>query len=210
MGATLQAGFRELMRSPDKFNIDVKREAGEERLILLAKPKDEKGSIGVEVGNGVENSWSGYFSHSARESTIVVDAKRLVPLEERIGSTTIRYSDWQEAGGGQWVPRQIDVIDSGLHYRMHFAWLGDAVWLLRFSESIGPEGTVVQTRTRNVKVNGQEVAAPPTDAEHRSQEAARELLRDARPQPPVARRRPDRLRLAALVPVALVHVSHGP
>ena len=63
-----------------------------------------------------------------------------------------------------------------VHYRMHFAWLGDAVWLLRFSESISPEGTVTMTRTRKVKVNGREVAAAETDAERRSRDAARVLL----------------------------------
>ncbi|WP_406694035.1 hypothetical protein V5E97_23615 [Singulisphaera sp. Ch08] len=176
LGATLQAGFRELLRAPANFQVDVKREEGGKYLTLRVKPKDEQRPIRIEIGNGVENSWSGYLSRSAREVTIVVDAKRLVPLEEQIGSTTIRYADWQETGADKWIPRQIDVNDSDIHYRMHFAWLGDAVWLLRLSESIRPEGTVVLTRTRDVKVNGQEVAAPPTNAEQRSQSAARELI----------------------------------
>ena len=112
------------------------------------------------MGNGVENSWRGYFSQGARATTIVVDAERLVPLEEQTGATTIRYSDWQEVGPGKWVPRQIDVVGSSAHYRTHFAWLGDAVWLAESSESIGPEGTVTLTRVQNVKVNGRESPCP--------------------------------------------------
>ena len=69
-----------------------------------------KGTIRVEAGNGVENSWRGYFSHAARETSIVVDAERLVPLEEQTGATTVRYADWQDVGGGKWVPRRIDVL----------------------------------------------------------------------------------------------------
>ena len=75
---------------------------------------------------------------------------------------TIRYSDWQAAGPGKWVPGRIDVQGGSSHYRMNFAWLGDAVWLLRDSESIAPEATVPLTRTRNVVVNGRQVTAPVT------------------------------------------------
>ena len=186
-----------LMQSPERFAIELKREPGAKTLTLVAKLKDEKGPIRVEAGNGVENSWRGYFSHGARETSIVVDAERLVPLEEQTGGTTVRYSDWQDVGPGKWVPRRIDVLSGSTHYRMNFAWLGDAVWLLRSSESITPEATVPLTRTRNVIANGRHVSAPVTDAENRSQEARAGDRLDARPQPPVARRRADRRRLAA-------------
>src|SRR5262249_54590082 len=149
MGATLHAGFQALVRSPEKFAIEVKREPGAKRLTLVAKLKEEKGNLRVEVGNGVENSWRGYFAHPARETSIVVDAERLVPLEEQTGGTIVRYADWQNVGKDRWVPRRVDVLGGSVHYRMNFAWLGDAVWLLRRSESVAPEGTVTLTRTRD-------------------------------------------------------------
>ena len=176
MGATLHTGFHELVRTPEKFDIQVKRQADARTLTLRAKVKDGKGNVRVEAGNGVENSWLGYFAHLASESTIVVDAERLVPLEERTGPTAIRYSDWQEITAGRWIPRQVDVVGSGAHYRMHFAWLGDAVWLLRSSQSISPDGTFTMSRSRNAKVNGRAVAAPASDAERRSTDVARGLL----------------------------------
>jgi beta-lactamase regulating signal transducer with metallopeptidase domain len=176
MGTTLQTAFRELINSPEKFDIQIKRQAGAATLTLLVKLKDDKQRIGFEAGNGVENSWIGYISHSAREATIQVDAARLVPLEERIGSTTVRYSGWQATSNGKWIPRQIDVIGSSAHFRMHFDWLGDTLWLLRTSESITPEATVALTRTRNVKINGRDVAAASIDAERHSHEAAQQLL----------------------------------
>ena len=173
--------------------------ADAKRLTLTAKVKDATKFIGVEVGNGVENSWRGYFSHGARGTTIVVDAERWVPLEEQTGATTIRYSDWQEVGPGKWVPRQVDVVGRAAHYRMHFAWLGDAVWLAESSESIGPEGTVTLTRAQNVKVNGRQIVMAASNVQQRSRETARSILVDARSQSPLARWRPDRLRLAAAV-----------
>src|SRR5208337_3638365 len=145
-------------------------------LTLVAKLKDDKESFAIEAGNGVENSWSGYFSQGARETSIVVDVERLVPLEEQTGGTTVRYSDWQDIGPGRSVPRRVDVLGPSAHYRMNFAWLGDAVWLLRNSESITPEATLTLTRTRNVIANGQHVSAPVTDADKRSREAAQVIV----------------------------------
>lgn len=151
MGATLRVGFHNVMQAPERYSIELKREEGTKTLTLVAKPKDEKSCIGVEVGNGVENSWRGYFSHGARETSITVDAERFVPLEEQTGRTTVRYSDWDEAGPGSWVPGRIDVLNGSVHYRMNFAWLGNTVWLLRNSESITPEVTAPCNFIRKMK-----------------------------------------------------------
>ncbi len=168
IGTTLHAGFQELMKSPEKFAVEVNRGADPKKITVVANLKDGTKSIGVEAGNGVENSWRGYFSHGARGTTIVVDAERFVPLEEQTGPTTIRYSDWQEASAGTWIPRQIDVVGRSAHYRTRFAWLGGAAWLAGSSESIGPEETVTLTRTRNVSVNRRDAVMPATDEQRRS------------------------------------------
>ncbi len=123
MGATLHAGFQNLIQSPERFTIELKREPGAKTLTLVAKLKDEKESFSVEAGNGLENSWSGYFSQGARETSIVVDVERLVPLEEQTGGTTVRYSGWQDIGPGRSVPRRVDVPGPSAHFRMNFAWL---------------------------------------------------------------------------------------
>src|SRR5208282_5440692 len=72
--------------------------------------------------------------------------------------------------------RRVDVLGPSAHYRMNFAWLGDAVWLLSSSESIAPEATLTLTRTRNVIANGRHVSASVTDAEKRSHEAAQVVV----------------------------------
>lgn len=177
MGATLHAGFHTLVQDPEKFDIAIEPQAGGKTLRIIARLKNQKGSFRIEAGNGVENSWRGYFSHGANETTLIVDAERFVPLAERTGATTIRYADWLEPNAGRWAPRRIDVMNSDMHYRMHFDWLGNSVWLLRNSESIGPERTNELTRTRNVRINGQAIAAPPpTAAEAKSRKAAAELI----------------------------------
>ena len=167
IGTTLHAGFHELMKSPDKFAIEISRGADAKRLTLVARLKDDTTRIRVDAGN---------LSHPARGTLIVVDAERFVPLEEQTCETTIRYSDWQEVGAGNWVPRQVDVVGLSVHNRTHFNWLGDAVWLAASSELISPEGIVTLTRVKNVKVNGRDVAVPATDAQRRSHEAARPIL----------------------------------
>jgi beta-lactamase regulating signal transducer with metallopeptidase domain len=175
-GTTLHAGFHELIKSPGQFAFEVSRGANAKTLKLVAKPKDAAKRIEVEAGNGVENSWRGYFSSSARETAIIVDVEKLVPLEEQSGATSIRYSDWREVSSAQWVPRRIEVVGQSVHYRTHFAWLGDTVWLAGFSEAVSPEGTFTLTRTMNVKVNGRDVSMPTTDSQRRSRETAQPVL----------------------------------
>lgn len=176
MGATLHAGFQSLVKFPENYTIALTRQPGARTLTLLAKLKNEKGYISVEIGNGVENSWHGYYSHGARETSIVVDAERLVPIEEQTGATHVRYSDWQDIGQGKWIPRRIDVTGLSAHYRMSFEWLGNAVWLLRKSEFITPEATITATRTRNVIANGRQVSTPITDDDQRAHDAAQVLV----------------------------------
>ncbi len=175
MGTTLHAGFRELMKSPERFAIEVSRSADAKRLTLTAKVKDNT-NIFVEAGNGVENSWHGYFSDGASATTIVVDAERFVPLEEQTGRTAIRYSDWRETGDSQWVPCRIDVVNGSTHYRMHFGWIAGTAWLLKSSESIGPEGAVTLTLAENVKINRQEFISSVKAARQRASEAVRPLV----------------------------------
>ncbi len=207
MGTTLHAGFQSLVKFPDRYTITLTRQPDAKTITLLAKPKKESEFIAVEIGNGVENSWHGYYSHQARETTIVVDTERLVPLEEQTGVTHVRYSDWQNIGQGKWVPRRIDVIGPSAHYRMYFDWLGKAVWLLRKSESITPEATYTHTRTRNVlptAARSPRHRAPTTSA-RRSHASARD---HAGSQRALARQRSNGRRVAAAVPDLVVQLPH--
>ena len=176
MGTTLHAGFQSLVKFTDRYTISLTRQPGAKTITLLAKPKNATEHIAVEIGNGVENSWRGYYSHGAQETSIVVDAERLVPIEEHTGATNVRYSEWQDIGQGRWVPRRIDVIGLSVHYRMSFEWLGNAVWMLRKSEAITPEATFTQTRTRNIIANGRHVSAAVPKADQQAGAAAQVLV----------------------------------
>ncbi len=75
------------------------------------------------------------------------------------------------------MPRRIDAVGpSASHYRMTFDWLGNTIWLLRKSEALTPEGTFIQTRTRNVVVNGKPLAAPLSIDDQRTDEAKQVLV----------------------------------
>lgn len=186
-GVTLRTGLHSLTTTPEKFDVqlirtDTDKEAGTLRLVV--KPKDSTGAIRLEIGNGVESSWQGYFSRGAREMTLVVSSKSLIPMEEKAGDTTIKYGEWKEVEAGHFVPGRIDVEGSHGHWRMHFDWLADAVWLLRFSESILADGQLTLSRTRNVQVNSKPVARELSEDEVRSSEVAqfvRSMLDHNRP-----------------------------
>ena len=211
MGATLHAGFQNLMRV-----------SGTIRDRAQARARREDAHAGREA-EGRERVHSRRGRQRRRELLArLLRPQRPGNVDRRRRRTTraargtdrrddhplLRLASRRAGEMGPRPDRRGERVQS--HYRMNFAWLGDTVWLLRNSESITPEATVPLTRTRNVIVNGRHVTAPVTDAEKRSRERRAGDRRDARPQPPVARRRGDRCRLAATVQDPLVHVPHRP
>ncbi len=176
-GTTLHGGLHELLHAPSKFDIKIERpaRAGAE-ITIRATPKAADAIIRFSAGNGIEASWRGFFSHGARETTISVDAQRLVPLKEQTGASTILYQDWIEVEPERWIPRQIDVVHSRTRYRMQFDWLGESIWLLRRSESISPDATATLTRVSNVRINGQPVMQTASEQESQSRATDRALL----------------------------------
>ncbi len=64
MGATLHAGFQSVVRFPDKYKVTLTSQPGAKTITLLAKLKNPTQSISVQIGNGVENSWRGYYTHT--------------------------------------------------------------------------------------------------------------------------------------------------
>ena len=85
-------------------------------------------SIGVGVSSGAVTKTPlarSRVSHNARETSIIVDSERFVPIEEQTGGTTVRYSDWREVEPGKWVPGiELTWLHGSVHFRMNFAWLG--------------------------------------------------------------------------------------
>ena len=59
---------------------------------------------------------------------------------------------------------------------MHFDWIAGTAWLLKASESVGPEGPITLTRTENVKINRQEFISSVKAARQRASEAVAPLV----------------------------------
>jgi len=169
-GCGLRTGIHALLGEPERFAIKVEA-IDDQALRVVASVKDAERPVGVEVGNGIDSSWSGFFSHSSRDVVLLVDRKRLIPLEEQVASTTLRYREWKEVEQGRWVPSLVDVLNGETRYQMHFDWMGDAVWLLTRAESVSRNGKTVLTRTRNVVVNNTAVKRELTEEELRWREA---------------------------------------
>ncbi|WP_010588085.1 M56 family metallopeptidase [Schlesneria paludicola] len=183
-GTTLQGGLQQLLNSPDRFDIQIDQQASEGTLILHAVWKVPEGNFSFHCGNGVQDTYQGYFSHPARETTITIDAKSFVPLKELTRDTTVLYENWEEVETGRSVPRQIQIIRYGIHDRLSFDWLGQSIWLLRSSESLLPRSTMIRTYVRNVRIDSKAVERAPTAHELRSRagvRALRDLLDHNRP-----------------------------
>jgi hypothetical protein len=138
----------------------------------VARVKDRDQPISIEVGNGIENSWRGYFSHSSPDAVLQIEKRRLLPLEETLGGTTLRYGDWKEVEPGKWVPGLVDVLHGETRYQMRFEWMGEAVWLLTQADSISRDGRTTVARTEQVVVNAAPIVSQPTEQQGRSREAA--------------------------------------
>lgn len=175
-GTTLQGTLQQLLQNPRRFSVEIVEPRGSDTITLKIAANEPQSVFKIEAGNGVENSWRGYFSQGATESSITIDTKRMVPLEEQTGKTAIRYDKWEEVRPGKWVPMQVEVVREGTHYRMHFDWLADGLWFLRKSESIDGEKASTLSRTQNVRINERLIDQPLADEVRQSRDAARTIL----------------------------------
>ncbi len=179
-GTTLTTGLHWLLAGPDRFDVEVQEidETGDDspsHWRLVATLKDAGENLSIVAGNGISGSWRGYFSHGAKSVTIDLDSRTGLPISEVAGRTRFEYHQWEETGSGRWVPLRIDIVSGRQHYRMHFGWHQQAVWLLTHAESITTDKTERIAWVSDVKVNDQHVIADATTAQA-EQKRNRDLL----------------------------------
>lgn len=109
----------------------------------------------MSAGNGVLNSYHGFFSMNFREGTLAFDPMTYRVLECRTKTVTERFSDYFELANRRHVPRLIE-IEKGteLRHRWKFAVYEPGLWL--FDESMPPQqdDAPYQVRITNVSING--------------------------------------------------------
>lgn len=125
-GITYGSVIHHLIQSPDRVAFRQVQTNGERVILsyLLAEP------VHVAIGNGIRGTWSGYFSMGVREGTLVVDAKRLVPLEHKAEKLHEAYSHYVDVGQGHFAPLRVDVDHGGMKFAWTFHVYDPGLWLL--------------------------------------------------------------------------------
>jgi hypothetical protein len=102
------------------------------------------------VGNGVENSWTGYHTISGSEGYIVIDTNRWVPLEAGLGRLRERFSEYATVVSNQYAPLTVRLDIGETSYEWKFKVHEPGLWL--YEE--GTSGTRKLAWIDHVKVNG--------------------------------------------------------
>jgi len=131
-GISLYTGLEQILNSPDSYELSVEEKP--DILILNAKKKENTSTI--IAGNGISDSWIGYFSSRVNESSITMRKDNLLPTKENCGKTEIVYSDWLEVKTGHWVPQIININENNgeMVFNMRVRWLNAGLWILDSSE----------------------------------------------------------------------------
>jgi hypothetical protein len=130
-------------------------EVGDDRIILAYTLKEP---IGVWAGDGVQNTWRGFFSMSVHEGVLVLDGRRFIPMENRSKGLHEAFSQYVEVEPGRLAPLAIQIkqgASEGEEAGMRFDWTFQVVepklWLFATSESV--DGRIV-ARVDRIRVNG--------------------------------------------------------
>lgn len=180
-GATLHTGLHALAASSAGFQVTAGRIEGDPTyadafIRLSVRPKAAGESFHLAVGNGIDGSWRGYYSHPSALMRVDLDPVTLLPLREMHEDSQYEFRHWQEVKPGRWIPRLVIAKRGDIEYRMHFAWQGEAVWLLTHAEIADGDRVRPVTRVSDVLVNDDIVTVALREEQQRI-EAARKIVR---------------------------------
>ncbi len=166
-GITLNAGLEQMLRGPRNFEIEWKETDGANP-ILIARPKS--GRIGMSAGNGVRNSWRGFFSSGSEKMEIELRAEDLLPIRETHDGNEFLYKEWTEVVGGQWAPMRVDVSHGDMKFRMQFQWRENLLWILLRSEYDLRGASASVCKVKSIVLNDKELIDRVTKEEKESAE----------------------------------------
>jgi hypothetical protein len=152
-GISYDSAIHHLIQSPDQIAFRHVQVSSEKITLsyLLAEP------VHVAVGNGISGTWSGYFSMGVREGTLVIDAKRLVPLEHSAEGLHETYARYVDLGHGSFAPLRIDIDQSGMKFAWTFRVYEPGLWLFSSARyDTGQAESKVVASIDKVQINGGE------------------------------------------------------
>jgi hypothetical protein len=155
-GVTYYSVLQGLARDPKRALVrEVTEQQGKITVILALLPPAAQGGEGQnpvtgvapnpltaespfqgECGNGVRGAFRGYFSFAGAEARLVLDAKRMVPLEASVRRpkssewTEETFSDYAEVSPRYFAPLSVTVNSGEMEFKWKFKLHEGGLWLL--------------------------------------------------------------------------------
>jgi hypothetical protein len=172
-GVTYSTMLHQLATKPGGFTVrSITDEPGRLRLTFAFEP-----AVRGACGNGVENSWNGYFNLSGDAGYLVLDAERFVPLEAGMGKLTEKFGEFVAVDATHFVPLTISIQKEETRYDWRFRLHEPGLWL--FDDGRSDERRLAWVE--NVKVNSAEAtlrqAAKSSAAREQAELAGQKVLR---------------------------------
>ena len=123
----------------------------------------------VAAGNGIAQTWRGFYSLGMKEGRIVLDAKRLTPISIQYGDHHERYDNYVAVEPGCCVPLSIQLGQRGSEFRWAFRVWQPGLWLFDKSADDADEPIAWTT---DVTVNGQAAKATTVDVSAGSRDSS--------------------------------------
>lgn len=172
-GVTYSTMLHQLATKSSGFTVrSITDEPGRLRLTFAFEP-----AVRGACGNGVENSWNGYFNLSGDVGYLVLDAERFVPLEAGMGKLTEKFGEFVAVDATHFVPLTISIQKEETHYDWRFRLHEPGLWL--FDDGRSDERRLAWIE--NVKINDANatlrVAASSSAAREKAELAGQQILR---------------------------------
>lgn len=151
-GISYYSAVHWLAANPEKA-VFRQLESDEKKITLtytLAEP------VRVAAGNGIAGTWTGYFSRSVREGTLVVNAATFTPLEHTSGELREIFSQFVEIAPNRAVPLAITIDQGGMHFDWRFCVYQPGLWLFHEARYGGGAGNAVAVvaKIEQVEIDG--------------------------------------------------------
>ncbi len=125
-GVTYSTMLHQIAAKPASATVRTLTEEGGRIRLTLAFDPPVRGAC----GNGVENSWNGYFNLGGDAGYLILDAVRLVPLEAGMGALTETFAEFAEVEAGCYVPLAVTVQKEDMRFDWRFRLYEPGLWLL--------------------------------------------------------------------------------
>ena len=173
-GVTYSTMLHQLATKPQSATVrSLTEEDGKLRLTLSFDPP-----VRGACGNGVENSWNGYFNLGGDSGYLILDAARLLPHEAGMGQLTETFAEFVAVDAAHFVPLAITIQKEDMRFDWRFRLYEPGLWLFDDGQYGGKRIAWVEQVKVNEETPVLRQALAESLAREKSERAGSELLRE--------------------------------